>query len=140
MPRAYSMDLRERLVAAVAAGESCRSAARRFGVSASAAVKWSARARSEGCPAPRRMGGYRRSVLAGERDWLLARLEEKPDLTIRALVIELADRGVKAGDWSVWAFLKREGLSFKKNAARRRTGSAGRGEETGAVEAASAPA
>jgi transposase len=85
------------------------------------------------------MGGYRRSVLEGERDWLLARLEEKPDLTIRALVLELSDRGVKAGDWSVWAFLKREGLSFKKNPARRRAGPAGRGQEAGAVEAASAP-
>jgi len=85
------------------------------------------------------MGGYRRSVLERERDWLLARLAEKPDLTIRALVVELSDRGVKAGDWSVWAFLKREGLSFKKNPARRRTGSAGRGPQADAVEATPAP-
>jgi transposase len=83
------------------------------------------------------MGGYRRSVLERERDWLLARLAEKPDLTIRALVIELSDRGVKAGDWSVWAFLKREGLSFKKNPARHRTGPAGRGPQADAVEAPS---
>ncbi len=85
------------------------------------------------------MGGYRRSVLDRERDWLLARLAEKPDLTIRALVVELSDRGVRAGDWSVWAFLKREGLSFKKNPARRRTGPSGRGPKAGAVEASSTP-
>jgi hypothetical protein len=36
-------------------------------------------------------------VLAGERDWLLARLAEKPDLTLRALVAELVERGVPAG-------------------------------------------
>lgn len=139
MPRPCSMDLRERLVAAVEAGESRRSAARRFGVSAASAVKWVARSRAEGRPLPRRMGGYRRPALAAERDWLLARLAEKPDLTIRALVIELSDRGVKVGDWSVWAFLRAEGLSFKKNSARRRTGPAGRGQEAGAVEAPPAP-
>lgn len=139
MPRPCSMDLRERLVAAVEAGESRRSAARRFGVSAASAVKWVARSRAEGRPLPRRMGGYRRPALAAERDWLLARLAEKPDLTIRALVIELSDRGVKVGDWSVWAFLKAEGLGFKKNSARRRTGPAGRGQEAGAVEAPPAP-
>lgn len=135
MPRPYSMDLRERLVAAVEAGESRRSAARRYGVSASAAVKWLARSREAGSPAPKRMGGYRRPVLEGERTWLLARLSDKPDLTIRALSAELAERGVKAGPWAVWAFLRREGLTFKKNSARRRAGQAGRGEEAGAVEA-----
>ena len=39
------------------------------------------------------MGGNRPYALAGERDWLLARLAEKPDLTLRALVAELAERG-----------------------------------------------
>ena len=135
MPRPYSMDLRERLVAAVEAGESRRSAARRYGVSPSAAVKWLARSRAVGSPAPKRMGGYRRPVLDGERAWLLARLAEKPDLTIRAVAAELADRGVKAGPWAVWAFFRREGLTFKKNSARRRAGPAGRGEKAGAVEA-----
>jgi len=141
MGRAYSLDLRERVVAAVEAGESRRSAARRYGVSASAAVKWLARARAEGSAAARRMGGYRRPALEGDdRAFVLARLAEKPDLTIRALSAELAGRGVKAGPYAVWSLLRREGLTFKKNSARGRAGPAGRGAQAGALEAPSGKA
>ena len=95
MTRPYSLDLRERV--AVAAGESCRSVAHRFEVSVASVVKWSQRYRATGSPATKRMGGYRPYVLAGERDWLLARLAATPDLTLRALLAELADRGVMSG-------------------------------------------
>jgi hypothetical protein len=60
------------------------------------------------------MGGHRRRVLAGERDWLLARLAEKPDLTLRALVAELVERGVPASYGAVWRLLKAEGITVKK--------------------------
>ena len=139
MVRPYSMDLRERLVAAVEAGESRRSAARRFGVSASIAVKWLQRVQRTGSVAPDRIGGYRRPALEGEREWMLARIAEKPDLTLRALAAELAERGVKAGQYAVWSFFKREGLTFKKTPARGRTGPAGRGPQAGAVEEVSGP-
>ena len=135
MPRPCSLDLRERLVAAVEAGESRRSAARRFGVSASSSVKWTARSRATGSVKPKRMGGYRRPVLEPHRAWLLERVAAKPDLTILALAAELAARGVKAGPWAVWAFFRREGLSFKKNPARRRAGPPGREEEARTLEA-----
>jgi putative transposase len=131
------MDLRERLVAAVEAGESRRSAARRFGVSASVAVKWLQRVRTTGSVAPDQVGGYRRPALADEREWVLARIAEKPDLTLRALAAELSERGVKAGQYAVWSFFKREGLTFKKNTPRGRTGPAGRGPQASAVEALS---
>jgi transposase len=48
MVRAYSLDLRERVVAAVTAGETCRSVAVRFGVSVASVVKWSQRVRRTG--------------------------------------------------------------------------------------------
>ena len=134
MVRAYSLDLRERLVAAVEAGESRRSAARRFGVSASVAVKWLQRVRRTGSVAPDKVGGHRRPALEGQRDWVLARIAEKPDLTLRALAAELSERGVKAGQYAVWSFFRREGMTFKKNTPRGRTGPAGRSEEAGAVE------
>ena len=85
MARAYSLDLRERVVAAVAAGESCRSVATTFKVSVASVVKWSQRFRATGSAAAKQMGGHRPYALAGERDWLLARLAEQPDLTLRAL-------------------------------------------------------
>ena len=74
MARAYSLDLRERVVAAVAAGASCRKVAGVFQVSVASVVKWSQRSRATGSAAARPMGGNRPYVLAGQRDWLLARL------------------------------------------------------------------
>ena len=140
MVRPYSMDLRERLVAAVEAGESRRSAARRYGVSASVAVKWLQRVKRTGSVAPDQVGGYRRPALDGEREWMLSRIAEKPDLTLRALAAELAERGVKAGQYAVWSFFRREGLTFKKNPARGRAAEAGRSPQASALEAPSGEA
>jgi transposase len=85
MARAYSLDLRERVVAAVAAGESCRKVATVFQESVASVVKWSQRSRATGSAAAHPMGGNRPYALAGQRDWLLSRLADQPDLTLRAL-------------------------------------------------------
>jgi transposase len=66
------------------------------------------------------MGGHRRPILLTERDWLLARLSVAPDLTIRGLLSELGDRGVKVSYGALWAFLAAAGLTFKKNPVRYR--------------------
>jgi transposase len=134
MARPYGMDLRERVVAAVEAGDSRRGAARRFGVSESVAVKWLQRLAATGSVRPGKMGGHVRPALEGERDWILARFAQAgSDLTVRGLAAELTARGVKTGPYAVWAFFKREGLTFKKKPARGRAGPAGRGAQTGAV-------
>jgi putative transposase len=118
MVRPLSNDLRERVVAAVGAGESCRSVARRFGVSVSSVVKWSQRHKTTGSVAPGKMGGHRKRVLDAHRSFILARLGEMPHLTLHGLKDELVARGVKVSHNAVWLFLRREGLSFKKNSAR----------------------
>jgi transposase len=112
--RAYSLDLRERVVAAVAAGESCRSVAATFKVSVASVVKWSQRFRTTGSAVARPMGGSRPYVLSSGRDWLLTRLAEQPDITLRALLAELAERGIKVSYYAVWHFFEHEGISFKK--------------------------
>ena len=134
MARPYDMDLRERVVAAVEAGESRRSAARRFGVSESVAVKWLQRVARTGSVKPGKMGGHRRPALADERAWILARLAEGAAVTVRGRAAELRDRGVKAGPYAVWSFFKREGLTFKKKPAGGRAGSAGRGPQARPLE------
>ena len=111
-------DLRERVVAAVMAGESCRSAAARFDVSVSSAIKWSRRYRQTGSVAPGQMGGHRRPVLSDHRSFILERVRETPHLTLHGLKDELAARGVKVSHNAVWLFMKREGLSFKKSPVR----------------------
>ena len=67
MARAYSLDLRERVVAAVAAGQSCRSAAKTLMISVASVVKWSQRQRALGSPAARKMGGHRPYLVARAR-------------------------------------------------------------------------
>jgi transposase len=95
MARPYSSDLRDRVVASVRGGRTCRGTAALFGVSVASVVKWTQRFRATGSAAAHWMGGHRPRVLAGERDWLLARLVEKPDLTLRALVAELVSIGAE---------------------------------------------
>src|SRR5262249_41232319 len=115
MARPYSLDLRERVVAAVSAGASCRAVAATVKVSVASVGKWSQRVRAGGSPAARPVGGKRPYVLAGERSWLLRRLSEQPDVTLRALLAELADRGIKVSYYAVWHFFEHEGISFKKS-------------------------
>ena len=120
MPRPYSLDLRTRVVDAVIAGETVRAVAQRFGVAVSTVVKWSQRARATGSPAAKQMGGYRRHVLEPERSYILSRLAEEPELTVQSLRQELAEqRGKMVCRDTLWRFLRREGLSFKKNRIRR---------------------
>ena len=138
--RPYSLDLRERVVGAVSAGESCRSVAKRFDVSVASVVKWSQRFRATGSAAAKPMGGHRPYALTGEREWLLARIAAEPDLTLRALLAELADRGVRVSYFAVWHFFEHEGISFKKKPARQRTGPSGRGPTAGAMEEVSGAA
>jgi transposase len=123
MARAYSLDLRERVVAAVLGGLPCAAAAAQFSVSESSAIKWTRRKRETGSAAPDKMGGKRPRLLEGERDWLIKRMAEKPDLTLSALLVEVHARGKQVCLDTLWRYLKSScGLSFKKNHSRSRTG------------------
>jgi len=127
MGRPYSMDLRERVVAAIIGGLSRRKAAELFNVSATAAINWMKRFRDTDSFAAGQMGGRKPRKIAGEhRIWLIERCRTNA-FTLRGLVAELADRGLKVDYHSVWDFVHAEGLSFKKNTARQRAGSFRRG-------------
>ena len=136
MARPYSNDLRERVAASVVGGRSVRATARLFGVSVASAVKWSQRLRA----AARPMGRKQERSLAGEREWLLGRLEAVPDLTLRALVIELRDRGVTTSYGSVWRIVRDAGVTFKKNTVRRRATAAEDRAQAGTMEEVSGTA
>lgn len=103
-------------------------------------VKWCQRWRATGSAAPSRMGGWRPLLLKGEREWLLARIAAKPDLTLRAVMAELAARGTPASYGAVWRFFAHEGVTFKKKPARQRARPAGRRAAAAAVEEVSGPA
>lgn len=120
MTRPLDQDLRARIVAAIEAGASCRSAAKRFGVSESAAIKLMRRYRKTGSTAPGKVGGHRRPILEDQRDWILGRIREQSDITVRALADELAERGFVVSHVSVWNLLKRENQTHKKKHSRQR--------------------
>jgi transposase len=115
MSKALSVDLRERVVRAVAEGVSCRAAAGRFGVSASSAIRWCARLRATGSVVPGRPGGDRRSGrIEAHAALILQQVERTPDLTLAELKAALAQSGLAAGIATLWRFLDRHGLTLKK--------------------------
>ena len=125
MAKGYSEDLRVRVVALVEAGESRREAARLLDVGVSSAVRWLDRWTTTGSVAAKPGTGHCRSPLEAHKQWLLDLVAAEPDLTLDEIRVRLArELKLKAGRSSVGRFFDRHDVSFKKNAARRRTGSA----------------
>ena len=120
MTRPYSDDLRERAVTRYEAGEPIRTIGRDLAISPSCVSKWHKLKQETGALTPRPVGGHKTRTLSGATGtWLADRLHRAP-FTLRALVGELAARGVKTDPRAVWVFVRAQGLSFKKNAARER--------------------
>jgi transposase len=134
----YSTDLRDRVVARVLSGESTRLVAAAFSVSVASVVRWSQRHRSRGNSKPDKMGRGKSHILDKERSWLLDRIANEPDVTLRQLEAELLERGVKVCYGTIWSFVHREDLSFKKKRSSQRAGSTGRGALPGTMEEISA--
>ena len=122
MAKSLSIDLRERLVSAVDDGMTRRSAAKRFGVAASTAIKWVDQWRQTGNVALRPRGGDRRSErIEVHAEEVLRLVAETPDLTLEELAEHLHEgHGLKVDPSTVWRLLDRHGMTFKKNRARQR--------------------
>jgi transposase len=127
MAKPFSTDLRERVISAVETGRmSRRQAAAHFAVGVSTVIDWVARFRETGSVEPGQMGGHRPKLISGDyRSWLLERVKNG-DFTLRGLVVELAERGLKVDYHTMWTFAHDEKLSFKKNRIPQRTGSSRR--------------
>ena len=127
MARAYSQDLRERVLEAAAKGMSARQAAERFGVGVSTAIVWVRRSRLNGERSARRQGQPKGSKLDAHRGYLLGLVETTSDITLKEMQARLrAERGVAAGIGTLWRFFRGQDYTVKKNGSRRRTGPGGR--------------
>jgi transposase len=111
-----------------------------FCVSVATVVRWSQRFRARGDVRPSKMGGYRRPILEGERDWVVERIAREPEVTLRQMVAELGERGVSVSYGALRNFVHRQGLSFKKNGAAKRARPTRRGPLSGALEKVSGQA
>jgi transposase len=141
MPKAYSLDLGERVVRFVEAGRSCHAAAAHFCVSVSFAVRLMRAFRTTGSLKPKPSGGRRHAKLDLHRAFLIARIEEKADITMPELSAELAAAtGTKADPASLSRWLIRNGYRFKKNPAGERARSPRRQSGARRVEVQAAAA
>jgi transposase len=116
MAKALSIDLRDRVIRAVASGISRRQAAERFDVSASSAIRWCALKEASGSAAPKRQGADCLSGRIEAHATLILRLvDEIPDITLVALQRQLAGRGIAAGIATLWRFFRRRRITLKKS-------------------------
>ena len=137
MTRAYSSDLRQRVIGAVAGGLSARSVAKVFAVSASSAIKWVQQWRRDGRMAASGVRGHRRAVLEPHAAWLLDLIDAQPDITLEEIRTLLRESGVTVSITTVWSFYARHGISFEKKPLRHRAGSSRRGDRPRRLESAS---
>jgi transposase len=115
MSKALSLDLRTRVLAAVAGGLSHRAAGERFGVSAASVSRWRNREREQGDPRPKALGGDRRSArVEACKDLILGVLAQTPDVTIEEVRAALAEKGHRFGFGTVQRFFQRHKITRKK--------------------------
>jgi transposase len=112
-PRAYSSDLRERLVAAVKSGMSRREAAEIFDVAISTAVKWMQRVRDTGSWAAKPRGGST-SRLEQHTEQILTVIKERPDATLKEILVALRKQRIRTSRTALWRFLDRHRITRKK--------------------------
>ncbi len=131
----YSDDVRALMVSQFEAGASRREAGRHVRVSPATAVRWVKQVELTGRVERRPAGGRSRSPLEPQAAWLLALVGREPDLTLEQIAERLAaELAVKTTKSSIDRFFDRHGISFKKNPAGGRAGTAGRGRRAHGLE------
>lgn len=119
MAKAYDRDLRVRVVEAIEDGATGEAAAERFGIGKSTAGAWARLKRDTGDVTPGKQGQPVGSKLDAHADFILALVAAQADITLAEIVARLeAERGMRAASATVWYFLDRRRITFKK---RRRT-------------------
>ena len=116
--QAYSLDLRERVVADREAGRRTAEVARKYRVSAAWVRRLMQRSRESGQVAPKRRTRYPAPLLAPYQPHLAALIAAQPDATLAELRAAL---GVSVGLTTVWRAVRQLGLTVKKSPVRPRT-------------------
>src|SRR5436190_2240134 len=133
MAKAYSGDLRARVMEEVLTGASRREAAERYGISPSVVVIWAQRFEETGSVAAKPSGGST-SPLEAHAECLLGLIRQKPDLTLDEIVAAMRKRKIAGSRSAVWRFFDRRNFSFKKNSVRGGAEARRRGPRAGALE------
>ena len=116
MARAYSDDLRARVIDMAGAGASARASAARFGVGVSTAIVWIRRARQAGERSARRQGKPRGSCLDPHEAFIVAMFGKTKDITLNEMVARLqAERDLQIGRSALSTWLCGRGWTVKKS-------------------------
>ena len=118
MAKPLSEDLRIRLIQAAEGGLSRRAAGERFEVSAASAVRFVSEWRQNGATSAKSQGGDQRSHrIEAHREMILSVIKANPDMTLVQIAETLeAETGASFAPSSVWRFLDRHAITFKKTA------------------------
>jgi transposase len=138
MAKAYSADMRQRLIGRVEGGASRREAAEHYDVSASTAVIWVKCFRETGRCAAKPRGGST-SPLERHADFLLTLIAVEPDLTLDEIVCAMRKHKIPGSRTAVWRFFQRHKITVKKKPARGRAGARRRGAGTPTLDARTGP-
>ena len=123
MTRAYSSDLRGRVLDAIDGGLSTHKAAKRFDIGVASAVRWHRAWRDHGDRAARKQGPKGGGKLDAHEEFILGLVEKQPDITLVEIGDQLvAERCISAVPSTIWLFFVSRGMTFKKDCTRRRTG------------------
>jgi transposase len=118
--RAYSQDLRDRIINALGRAESPTAIAKRFEVSRiwvyQVKRRWEETGRKTSLP----MGGHRKSRLEPLEATIRSWIKDKPDLTLKEMRERLEEMRVSIKEPAIWHQLNKWNLSYKKNFARQR--------------------
>jgi len=134
MAKAYSVDMRQRVIDRVESGASRREAAEHYEVSPSTAVIWVKCFRETGRCAAKPRGGST-SPLEKHADFLLALIEVEPDMTLDEVVGAMRENKIPGSRTAVWRFFQRHKITFKKKPASGGAGARGRGAVTPTLDA-----
>ena len=140
MPKAYSADLRRRVIEEVETGASRREAAEHFAIDPSSAVRWLQCWSDTGRCAPKPRGGST-SALEQHAEKILALVGKRPDLTLEEIVAELLKLRIRTSKSAVSRFFQRHEITFKKKESPGGgTAAGGRGPRAPALDSRARPA
>ena len=115
MSKALSVDLRVRVLEAVATGATHREVADRFAVSAASVSRWRKLERERGDVRPKALGGDRRSNrIEAYHEAVMTALGPDRDATIEEVRASLIEQGLVFGFGTIQRFFARHAITRKK--------------------------
>jgi transposase len=119
MGRAYSLDLRTRVIAFLGNGNGCKAAAEHFSLGYSTVLRWNKAFKEEKRIASKPVGKGHKPKLDAHSAWLLEQINRDSSMTMKEICAALyAEKSIRSSTSMVWCFFDQHDISFKKNTLR----------------------